>query len=136
VHGRALIAAAVLTVAGCGPAQEAAAPSHTVRLLVRDSNLRPVGVDCAGSGPFLAYHRTARFRVLDGAGETVGEGTLPAGTSVQALKEDLEVERVPTFCRFEFGVDVRERGTYQLAVDGRDPIPLTRKGASLVAVVP
>lgn len=137
MHGRALIAA-VLLAAGCGGAEPAAPPpSHTVQLLVRDSNLREVGVDCAGSGPFLAFHRTAKFRVVDNAGDTVGSGTLPAGTSVPALKEDLEVDRVPTFCQFEFGVAVQERDAYQLAVDGeRDPIPLTSKGNDLVAVIP
>lgn len=137
MHGRALIAAVALLAAGCGGAESAAPPpSHTVQLLVRDSNLRPVGVACAGSGPFLAFHRTAKFRVVDEAGDTMGSGTLPAGTSVPALKEDLEVERVPTFCRFEFGVAVQQRDEYRLAVEGRDPIPLVRKGNDLVAVIP
>ncbi|MBM7791077.1 hypothetical protein [Tenggerimyces flavus] len=129
---------ALVVVAGCGGSPgPPAAPSHTVQLLVRDSNLREVGVDCSGSGPYLAFHRTAKFRVVDDAGDTMGEGTLPAGTSVPALKEDLEVDRVPTFCQFEFGVALPDGDAYQLAVDGRrDPIPLTSKGKDLVAVIP
>ena len=111
-------------------------PSHTVQLLIRDSNLREVGVDCAGSGAFLAFRRREVARVVDTAGETVGSGTLPSGTSVPALKEDLEIDRVPTFCEFEFGVAVQERDAYQLAVDGRrDPDSLTSKGNDLVAVI-
>lgn len=140
MYGRALTGVAVVAlvvVAGCGGSPGPAPPTHTVQLLVRDSNLREVGVDCSGSGPYLAFHRTAKFRVVDDAGDTLGEGTLPAGKAVPALKEDLEVDRVPTFCRFEFGVALQKSDAYELAIDGqRTPIPLTSQGKDLVAVIP
>jgi hypothetical protein len=138
-----LIAAGLVTAlvaAGCGGAAPAGSPM-TVRLLVRDINLRPAGVDCAGTGPYVHVHRSASYEVLDGEGAVLHRGELPAGTAVPAFEEDLEVERIPTFCAFAIPVQVPERGGYGLVIDDRPPIALTAdrqnvEGPSLVAVVP
>ncbi|MDG4809403.1 hypothetical protein O7634_21870 [Micromonospora sp. WMMD1120] len=126
---------------GCGPADaapEAVSPT-TVRVLVRDINIRAAGVDCAGTGPYQHFHNRASFRVLDPDGAAVASGRLPAGTAVAAVGEDLRVERVPTYCEFAVGVRVPQRTSYRLEVDGRAALDLTSdssEGPALVAVVP
>ncbi|SDZ24823.1 hypothetical protein SAMN05444365_10841 [Micromonospora pattaloongensis] len=126
--------------AGCGADAPAGSPM-TVRLLVRDINIRPAGVDCAGSGAYLYVHRSAPYQVTDRDGAVLHRGELPAGTAVPAFEEDLEVERIPTYCAFAIPVSVPERGGYRLVIDGRPPIELTTdrenpEGPSLVAVIP
>lgn len=113
----------------------------TVRLLVREFNLREIGVDCAGSGAYLFVHNTAPYRLVDGDGKDLATGKLPVGKSIAAFEEDLEVPRVPTFCAFSVPVSVPKRSAYQLIIDDRPPIPLTDdrenvEGPSLVAVIP
>lgn len=132
----------LLVGAGCdrGAAAEATSPT-TVRVLVRDINIREVGVDCAGTGPYVFLHRSAPYQVLDGAGKELARGELPSGTSMPAFDEDLEVKRVPTYCAFAIPVTVPERTGYRLAVGDQRPIELTvdrdnAEGPSLVAVVP
>lgn len=126
---------------GCGTVgatQEVVAPT-TVRVLVRDINIRAAGVDCAGTGPYQHFHNRSPFRVLDPDGAELASGRLPAGTSVAAFAEDLRVERVPTYCEFAVGVRVPERTSYRLEVDGRPALDLTSdssEGPALVAVVP
>ncbi|GAA3734260.1 hypothetical protein GCM10022225_15770 [Plantactinospora mayteni] len=125
-------------LAGCGDDEEPRA-AMTVRVLVRDINIRPEGVECAGTGPYTYFHNRAAYRVVDGDGATLAEGELPAGKSVRTFEEDLEVPRIPTFCEFAVPVSVAERDAYRLIVDDRRPIPLTRddsEGPALVAVVP
>ncbi|MEV1288066.1 hypothetical protein [Micromonospora sp. NPDC049679] len=129
-----------LVVTGCGAAAPAASPM-TVRLLVRDINLRPAGVECAGTGPYVHVHRSASYQLVDGEGAVLHRGQLPAGTAVPAFEEDLEVERIPTYCAFAIPVEVPERGSYRLVIDDRPPIELTAdrrnvEGPALVAVVP
>ncbi len=130
----------VAVIAGCdaaGPAEPAEAA--TVRVLVRDINIREEGVDCAGTGGYLFFHNRAPFRVLDGTGRTLAEGQLPPGRSVRTFEEDLEVDRIPTYCEFAIPVAVPERDAYRLVVDDRTPIDLTvnnDEGRALVAVVP
>ncbi|WP_433527952.1 hypothetical protein ACQPYA_16390 [Micromonospora sp. CA-263727] len=137
-----IMVSVLLAAVGCdrGGAAEAASPV-TVRVLVRDINIRAAGVDCAGTGPYVFLHRTAQYRLTDADGGTLVSGELPAGTAVAAFEEDLGVERVPTYCAFAIPVRVPERTAYRLAVDDRPPIELTidrdnAEGPSLVAVVP
>ncbi|MEU5962130.1 hypothetical protein ABZ777_13075 [Micromonospora parva] len=126
---------------GCGAVgatQEAVSPT-TVRVLVRDINIRAAGVDCAGTGPYTHFHNRAPYRVLDPDGTAVASGQLPAGTAVAAFAEDLGVERMPTYCEFAVAVRVPQRASYRLEVDGRPALDLTSdssEGPALVAVVP
>lgn len=132
--------AAPALAAGCGePARPG--PETTVRVLVRDINIRPEGVDCAGTGAYSFFHNRAPYRILDPAGAVLAAGELPPGTSVPVFPEDLEVDRIPTYCEFAVPVEVAVAAGdgYQLVVDGRPPIALTRddsEGPALVAVVP
>ena len=67
---RRLLAALVLpslltgALAACGDAEEAR-KAMTVRVLVRDINIRPAGVECAGTGPYTHFHNRAPFQVVD-----------------------------------------------------------------------
>ncbi|MFU8874663.1 hypothetical protein [Micromonospora sp. SL4-19] len=126
------------TLTACGGAEEARS-AMTVRVLVRDINIRQEGVDCAGTGPYTHFHNRAPFQVIDGAGRTLAEGSLSSGTSVATFEEDLEVERVPTYCEFAVPVNLAARDAYRLVVDGHPAIDLTpnnSEGPALVAVVP
>jgi hypothetical protein len=132
-----LLSAAAVT--GCGGGEDEARIAMTVRVLVRDINLREAGVDCAGTGAYVFFHNRAPYRVVDGAGKTLTDGRLPSGNSVRTFEEDLEVERVPTYCEFTVPVSVPRREAYRLVVDDRTPIDLTvnaDEGPVLVAVVP
>ncbi|MEU8264224.1 hypothetical protein AB0C02_26815 [Micromonospora sp. NPDC048999] len=144
VMGRKLLilTSVLLAGVGCdrGAAVEATSPM-TVRVLVRDINIREAGVDCAGTGPYVYLHRSAEYRLTDAEGRTLVRGELPSGTSMPAFEEDLEVKRVPTYCAFAIPVTVPERTDYRLAVGDQRPIELTvdrdnAEGPSLVAVVP
>jgi hypothetical protein len=129
--GAALLLAA--SVGGCGGESSS---ETTVRVLVRDINIREEGADCAGTGAYTSFHNRARFRVLDGDGETLTDGRLPPGKAVRTFEEDLEVDRIPTYCEFAVPVSVPSRAGYQLVVDDEPPIPLTTNSGALVAVVP
>jgi hypothetical protein len=125
-------------VTGCGDSAEATS-ALTVRVLVRDINLREIGVDCAGTGPYVFFHNRAPYRILDSSGKTLTDGRLSSGTSVRTFQEDLEVARVPTYCEFAVPVSVPRRDAYRIAVAEHDPIdltPNTDEGPALVAVVP
>jgi hypothetical protein len=74
--------------------------------------------------------------VVDGDGETLTDGKLPPGKAVRTFEEDLEVDRIPTYCEFAVPVSVPPRDGYQLVVDGEAPIPLTSNEGALVALVP
>lgn len=130
-RGVVLLLAAAM--GGCGGE---AASATTVRVLVRDINIREEGVDCAGTGAYTFFHNRAPFRVLDGDGRTLTDGRLPPGKAVRTFEEDLEVDRIPTYCEFAVPVSVPSRSAYQLVVDDRSPIPLTAGEGALVAVVP
>ncbi|MEV0154079.1 hypothetical protein AB0H57_10110 [Micromonospora sp. NPDC050686] len=126
-------------LAGCGGDEEEARSAMTVRVLVRDINIRPVGVDCAGTGPYTHFHNRAPFRVVDADGHTLAEGALSTGRSVPTFEEDLEVAKVPTYCEFRVPVQVARRDAYRLVVDDRPAVALTpndSEGPALVAVVP
>ncbi|MGN9912818.1 hypothetical protein ACTMTJ_35315 [Phytohabitans sp. LJ34] len=130
-YGVALLLAAA--VGGCGGE---AASATTVRVLVRDINIREEGVDCAGTGAYTFFHNRAPFKVVDLDGRTLTDGKLPPGKAVRTFEEDLEVDRVPTYCEFAVSVSVPSRAGYQLVVDDESPIPLRPDADSLVAVVP
>ncbi len=130
--GAALLLAAT-AVGGCGGDS---ASETTVRVLVRDINIREEGTDCAGTGAYTFFHNRARFRVVDAEGETLTDGRLPPGRAVRTFEEDLEVDRIPTYCEFAVPVSVPSRAGYQLVVDDEPPIPLTLDADALVAVVP
>lgn len=115
-------------LAGCGEAGGGGA--LTVRLDVRDGELRAPGAHCAGSVPFLYVHASAPYRVEDGNGATVARGRLPQGRAVEAFNEDLGVPRVPTFCRMRFEVQAPERAEYRLVLDGHEPLRFSVADAS------
>ncbi|NHC14764.1 hypothetical protein [Motilibacter deserti] len=130
-----LVAAAALLGAGCTGSEDdadAAAEAtpteqRTVRLLVRDANIREVGEACSGAGGYIYVHPTAPFTITDAAGAAVTTGTIPAGTARPALEQDLGVERVPTFCEFSIPVKVPVGDGYRLVLDEGNPIPLTKQ---------
>ena len=95
---------------------------HRITLEVQDGWIREPGSECAGSRPFLYVHREAPFEVQDANGDTVDSGRLPEGTAVEAANEDLEVPRVPTFCRFEFTLSLPEGDDYRLVLEEGDPL--------------
>jgi hypothetical protein len=139
VPGREVLTVALVAAliggaaAGCGGEDTS---TVTVRLLVRDINLRAEGVDCAGTGAYGHVHNRSPYSVLDAKGATLAKGALPPGRSVGTFADDLGVERVPTYCEFAVPVKVADRGTYRLVVDGRAPIDLSKDDGNLVAVVP
>jgi hypothetical protein len=125
--------------AGAGEAAGEMLSATTVRILVRDINIRAEGADCAGTGAYRYVHHRAPYRVLDTTGVELAAGDLPAGRAVAAFDEDLEVDRIPTYCAFAVDVRVPQRAAYLLEVDGRAPVTLTpddSEGPALVAVVP
>ena len=118
-------AALVLCLLGAACAGE---PNVDITLEVRDGWVREPGTECAGSRPFLFVHRDAEFRVEDPDGRVVASGLLPPGEAVEALNEELGVPRVPTFCRFVFGVEVPEPGDYRLVLEQGSPLEFTLQG--------
>ena len=94
-----------------------------VTLEVQDGWIREPGSECAGSRPFLYVHAGAPFHIESSSEErVVADGSLPGGIAVEASREDLEVSRVPTFCRFRFSVPVREPGDYRFVLDEGAPL--------------
>jgi hypothetical protein len=83
--------------------------------------VREPGAECAGSIPFLYVHRTGPYRVESGD-EVVADGELPGGVAVEAYNEDLEVPRVPTFCRFRIEASLPEPGPYRLILEEGSPL--------------
>jgi len=99
---------------------------YTVELEVRDGWVREPGTGCSGSRPFLHVHRDAGYRIEEqGGGEVVASGTLPEGRAVEALREDLGVPRVPTFCRFTFTLGLPERGDFRFVLEEGVPLPFS-----------
>jgi hypothetical protein len=96
---------------------------HEITLEVRDGWIRVPGSECAGSRPLLYVHRDAEFQIeARSDGRVVSEGALPAGEAVKAVDEDLESERVPTFCRFRFEVSIPGNGDYEFVMDEGTPV--------------
>lgn len=112
--------AIVLATSGC---LRSGGDEARFELVVPDNNIRVEGVECAGATPFRHVHRGARFTVEDGAGKVLADGELPAGRAVNADPTvDWGVERIPTFCVMEFGVDLPERERYRFRLDRGSPI--------------
>ena len=112
--------ALVLSLAAC---TGDAGLDYRMTLEVRDAGIRTPGTECAGSRPFLFVHRDAPYRVEEAtSGEEIASGELPPGTAVEAFPEDLEVPRVPTFCRFRFTVALPRAGDYRLVLEEGEPL--------------
>jgi len=112
--------AVLLAVSGCSLSGDDAA---RFRLVVPDNNIRVEGVECAGARPFRNVHRGTRFTVEDSDGKVLADGELPAGQAVNADPTvDWGVERIPTYCVMEFGVDLPKRPRYRFRVDRGSPI--------------
>lgn len=110
--------------AGCGGGGEVEA---RLRIVVPDNNIREEGVECAGARPFRAIHRGAVFEIRAG-GETVADGELPTGLSVNADPNvDWGVDRIPTVCVFDVDADLPEREQYQLVLPDALPVRFERR---------
>jgi hypothetical protein len=117
--------ALVSCVAGIACSQDAGV-EQAVTLEVRDGWIREPGAECAGSRPLLYVHRDAAFEVEESpGGQEVSDGVLPAGLAVEAVEEDLEEKRVPTFCQFQFDVSVPGPGDYRLVLSEGAPLEFT-----------
>ena len=127
-----------LGIAGVGCSQDSGI-ERPVTLQVRDGWIREPGTECSGSRPFLYVHKDAAFLVEEGDGEEkISEGSLPAGVAEEAVDEDLEAERVPTFCTFQFTVSVPEPGDYELIFDEGAPLEfsVTEEPSEVTLVLP
>jgi hypothetical protein len=127
----------VLALAACGGG---AGIDAKLRVVVPDENIREEGIECSGARPFRAVHRGAEFEIRAG-GEVVADGELPEGLAVNARPEvEWGVPRIPTYCVFDFEVELPERDAYELVLPemvpvaferralGADPLPLVLSG--------
>jgi hypothetical protein len=115
------LAAALVVGAGCSGS--AADVEASIRLVVRDKNIRTEGVECAGARPFHHVHAGAPFTIEAEDGSVVAEGTLPAGHAENAEPGvDWGVDRIPTFCVVELQVDLPERPRYRLRLERGRPL--------------
>jgi hypothetical protein len=131
----AALAAALVGGAACsGSAAEVEA---SIRLVVRDKNIRTEGVECAGARPFHYVHAGAPFTIEAGDGSVVAEGTLPAGRAENAEPGvDWGVDRIPTFCVVELEVDLPERPRYRLRLERGRPLEFVpEEGEPVVLLV-
>jgi hypothetical protein len=118
-----------LFAAGCA-AFGGAASELRVTLEVQDGWVREPGEDCSGSRPYLYVHRGGDYQIEEArTGEMVDSGSLPGGTAVEAYNEDLEVSRVPTFCRFRLSVPLARDGEYRLVLAEGDPLTFSVDGS-------
>ena len=110
---------------------------YPVTLEVRDGWVREPGAECAGSRPFLFAHRDAPFRVETPRGASVASGELPAGTAVEALRQEVGAPRVPTFCRFRFSLSLPGRGRYRFELEGGvHPLELVAGRGPVTLIIP
>ena len=127
----------VLALAACGGG---AGIDAKLRVVVPDENIREEGIECSGARPFRAVHRGTEFEIRAG-GEVVADGKLPEGRAVNARPEvEWGVPRIPTYCVFDFDVELPERDAYELVLPemvpvaferralGADPLPLVLSG--------
>jgi len=131
----ALVVATLLPglVWGCASADQPQR-QHDIILQVMDGNVREPGVECAGARPFLYVHAGARFDVTDAGGEVLASGPLPPGVAVEAFNDDLEVDRVPTFCVFTVSIELPDRAAYRLVLEEGDPVSFTSTGTVRVSI--
>jgi hypothetical protein len=117
------VALAAALTAGAGCAGSAAEVEASIRLVVRDKNIRTEGVECAGARPFHYVHAGAPFTIEAEDGTVVADGTLPAGRAENAEPGvDWGVDRIPTFCVLELEVDLPERPRYRLRLERGRPL--------------
>lgn len=101
----------------------------SIRLVVKDGQIRAPGDECAGAGPFLYAHARARYAIHDRDGVSVVDGQLPAGRAVDADPTiDWSVPRVPTFCVLRFEVDGLDPGSYRLLIADGPPLRFSLPG--------
>lgn len=119
-----------------GPSERGSAAS-SVRLLVRDGDLRVAGSDCSGGGGYDYLHHTARFALAAPDGRVLTHGALPAGRAVPALSLSTGNARVvPTYCEFDLVVEVPPAAGYRLLLRDGAPVALTPVGPVLAGEVP
>jgi len=87
----------VALLAGCAAP---AGAGDTVRLVIKDNELRVPGDPCNGPGPFKDVHATAAYAVRDADGNVLGEGELPQGVAGKMLDIDFNGIAEPTKCTF------------------------------------
>jgi hypothetical protein len=129
-----VIAAAAVALGGCGGGGASTGPAPNLAVEAPDAVLRKLGEPCSGGSPFLYAHATAPWKVLDASGKAVASGELPEGRAVEAFNHDPGVPRVPTYCRFEFHVDVAGGGRYSLALPEGAPLPFSLKAGGKARV--
>lgn len=110
---------------------EAAGPVLPLTLEVQDGWVREPGIECAGSRPYLYVHRGAAYRIEEArTGEAVDSGSLPGGTAVEAYREDLDLPRAPTFCRFRLSMRYLGDGDYRLVLAQGDSLAFSVDGST------
>ena len=118
--GAPLLAGLAL-LAGCGGDSDG--EGERIRLVVPDNNIREEGVECAGARPFRQIHRGTPYSILDGDGQVVADGELPAGRAENADPNvDWESDRFPTVCVMELDVELPERSRYRLVLPESAPL--------------
>jgi hypothetical protein len=129
------LAAMLVGAAGCAGSSDEVETS--IRLVVRDKNIRSEGVECAGARPFHYVHAGAPFTIEAEDGTVVADGTLPAGRAVNAEPGvDWGVDRIPTFCVVDFEVDLPERPRYRLRLERGRPLEFVpEEGRPVVLLV-
>lgn len=131
-RARACAVLLVLLATACGTSGR----QYAITLEVQDGWIRSPGAECAGSIPFLFVHRTGTYRVEDRAGEVVASGELPDGIAVEAFNEDLEVPRVPTFCRFRLEAELPGPGAYRLQLEQGPPLEFSAGSGPILVIIP
>ena len=131
-QARACAALLVLFATACGGSGR----QYAITLEVQDGWIRSPGAECAGSIPFLFVHRTGTYRVEDRASEVVASGKLPDGIAVEAYNEDLEVPRVPTFCRFRLEAELPGPGVYRLVLEKGPPLEFSAERGPILVIIP
>lgn len=129
---RACVVLLVWLAAACGGSGR----QYAITLEVQDGWIRSPGAECAGSIPYLFVHRTGPFRIEDRVGEVVASGELPGGIAVEAFHEDLEVPRVPTFCRFRIAAELPGPGAYRLVLEKGSPLAFSAESGPIQVTIP
>ena len=128
----ALLALLAFSATACGVSGR----QYAITLEVQDGWIRSPGAECAGSIPFLFVHPTGPFRVEDRAGNVLASGELPDGIAVEAYNEDLEVPRVPTFCRFRLEAELPGPGDYRLQLEEGPPLEFSAGSGPILVIIP
>jgi hypothetical protein len=127
VRGSALALALAIVALGalaCGQAATPVADGTTVdfEVIVRDGAIRTSGAECSGASPYLHVRAGVPWRIEDPEGRTLASGSLPAGEAINAFEEDLEVPRVPTFCRMRWELTLPPADGYMFMLEEGTPV--------------